>query len=60
MKPTSTFKLSKQTKRRLALGHFHGDQQRNQWRRAMIQAELHAAIQPKSSKSRGQRDDKAN
>jgi hypothetical protein len=42
MKPNSTFKLSKTTKRSLALGKFTSEDQRHSWRRAMIDAELSA------------------
>lgn len=55
MKPTSSFKLSKTTKRCLALGRFTSQEQRNGWKRAMIQAELAAAIQPRTKK--GERND---
>lgn len=56
MTPNSSFRMSKQTKRTLALGRFHSEQQRNDWKRAMIQAQLHAAVQPrnKGDKKNGQ------
>ncbi len=49
LKPNKTFKLSKTTKRMMALmgGPAEG---RNQFKRMMIQAELSAAIQPKREK----------
>ena len=49
MKPGKTFKLSKTTKRMMALmGGTDAD--RNQYKRMMIDAELCAAIQPKREK----------
>ncbi len=49
MKPGKTFKLSKTTKRMMALmgGPAEG---RNQFKRMMIDAELSAAVQPKREK----------
>ena len=49
MKPGKTFKLSKTTKRMMALmgGPAEG---RNQFKNMMIQAELAAAVQPKREK----------
>jgi hypothetical protein len=44
LKPTSNFKLSKQTKRFMAT--FTNAESRNSFKRDMIQAELHALIQP--------------
>jgi hypothetical protein len=44
MKANSTFKLSKQAKRSLALGRWKDKDQQDAWRRAMIQAELSAAV----------------
>ena len=43
MKPTANFKISKQTKRFMALGHFKTNEARNGFKNAMIQAELAAA-----------------
>jgi hypothetical protein len=40
LKPTSTFKLSKTTKRILALTKWTNKEQRDSWKRSMIQAEL--------------------
>jgi ribosomal protein L4 len=61
MKPTANYKMSKQTKRTLALTHFSSEDQRNAWKRAMIDAELCAAIQPKrESKGRNQNSGTAN
>jgi hypothetical protein len=49
LKPNKTFKLSKTTKRMMALmgGPAEG---RNQFKRMMIDAELCAAVQPKREK----------
>jgi len=44
MKANSTFKLSKQAKRSLALGLWKDKDQRDSWRRSMIQAELAEAV----------------
>jgi hypothetical protein len=44
MKASSTFKLSKQAKRSLALGRWKNKDQQDAWRRSMVQAELAAAI----------------
>ena len=52
MKPTATFKLSKTTKTMLALGKFKDEHDRGAWKRAMIDAQLSAAYQPKKEKSR--------
>lgn len=57
MTPTSSFRLSKSTKRALASGRFQDEHQRNQFKRSMIQAELAGAVQPRSKK--GDRDDQA-
>jgi len=48
LKPNKTFKLSKQTKRFMAT--MIDPEQRNAFKRAMIQAELAAAIVPKREK----------
>ena len=50
MKPGKTFKLSKTTKRMVALMKGSTADQRNQFKNMMIQAELAAAIQPKREK----------
>jgi hypothetical protein len=50
MKPTANYKMSKQTKTSLALGKFKDAHARGQWKRAMIEAELSAAVQPKREK----------
>ncbi len=49
MKPGKTFKLSKTTKRMMALMGGPADG-RNQFKRMMIDAELSAAVQPKREK----------
>ena len=51
LKPTASFKLSKSTKRILALGHMTTEQ-RNGWKRAMIDAELSAEQAQKTSGKR--------
>ena len=56
LKPNKTFKLSKTSKRMIALMKGATTDQRNQYKRMMIQAELAAAIVPKSTK--GDRDNK--
>ena len=55
MTPTANYRMSKTTKRGLASGKFSSQQQRNDWKRAMVQAELAAAVQPRSK--RGERND---
>ena len=45
MKPTASFRLSKETKRSLALSKWTSLDQKHAWKRSMIQAEL-AASQP--------------
>jgi hypothetical protein len=51
MKATASYKMSKQTKAGLALHKFKNEHERGAWRRAMIQAELFSAVQPKREKS---------
>lgn len=48
LKPTSTFKLSKTSKRMLT--QFVNAEERGHWKRMMVQAELAAAIVPKTEK----------
>lgn len=48
MKPSATFKLSKQSKRLMC--SFTNAHERGAFKRAMIQAELAAAIRPKEKK----------
>ncbi len=52
LKPGPNYRMSAQTKRSLALGSFKDAHARGEWKRAMIQAELAEAIQPKREKSR--------
>ncbi len=52
LKPTASYRMSKQTKRSLALGHYRSEEARHEWKRSMVQAELSAAIQPRISKNR--------
>lgn len=47
LKPTANYKMSKQTKASLALHKFKDAHARGAWKRAMIEAELSQAIQPK-------------
>ena len=50
LKPTSTYKMSKQTKTSLAMGRFKDAHQAGAWKRAMIDAELQSRIVVKPSK----------
>lgn len=50
LKPTASFRMSKQSKRFLAT--IVDDHRRGEARRMLVQAELAAAIQPKISKNR--------
>ncbi len=52
LKPGPNYRMSAQTKRSLALGQYRNADDRNAWKRAMIGAELAAAIQPKREKGR--------
>lgn len=53
MKPGSNYKMSKTLKASLALASkFQDPHKKGQWKRAMIDAELSAAIQPKREKTR--------
>ena len=52
LKPNKTYKMSKSTKRMLALGSFRNADDRNAWKHAMIGAELAAAVVPKREKPR--------
>lgn len=51
MKSTSTFKLAKRTKTLMALLKFKDQHDRNEFKRAMIDAQLSAAV-PQSFKER--------
>jgi hypothetical protein len=50
MKPGPNYRMSSSTKASLALSKFKSLDQRHQWKRAMIEAELTAAVQPKREK----------
>ena len=50
IKPTKTYRMSSLLKTSLATNSFKDAHQRGEWKRAMIQAELAAAIVPKSTK----------
>lgn len=52
LKPGPNYRMSKTLKASLALASFQDPHTKGQWKRAMIQAELAAAIQPKREKSR--------
>jgi hypothetical protein len=52
LKPSKTFKLSKTSKRMISLMKGATNEQRNQYKHMMIQAELAAAVQPKREKNR--------
>lgn len=52
LKPGPNYKMSSRLKTCLALGKFKDSHSRGEWKRAMIQAELAAAIQPKREKTR--------
>lgn len=54
LKPTASFKISKATKRGLAV--IPDAHQRGAWKRAMIQAELSSLIRPRDKKHRNQPD----
>ena len=49
-KPTANYKMSKPLKTSLALGQFKNKDQKAQWKRAMIDAEIEAAKKPKTTK----------
>jgi hypothetical protein len=51
LKPTSNYKMSKSLKTSLALSKFKNKEQRDQWKRAMIDAELCSKIVVKHDKS---------
>jgi hypothetical protein len=50
LKPTANYKMSKPLKTSLALSKMQDPHLKGQWKRAMIQAELYAAIAPKKEK----------
>jgi len=50
LKPTSAFKLNQQSKRTMA--NYLDPHKRGEYKRAMIQAELSEAIQPRKEKTK--------
>jgi len=52
LKPTSNYKMSSTLKTSLALSKFKNKEQRDQWKRAMIDAELCSKIVVKPTKDR--------
>jgi len=50
MKPGPNYRMSSLTKASLALSKFQDPHKRGEWKRAMIDAELCAAVQPKREK----------
>jgi hypothetical protein len=58
MKPTSSYKMTKSTKRSLALGKFSSEEQRSAWKRAMIGAELSAEHARRTAGKRSKDDSK--
>jgi|LakMenE01Jun11ns_1017448.scaffolds.fasta_scaffold9929652_4 hypothetical protein len=56
LKPDKNFKMHKQTKRILALSNFKTEEDRNAWKRAMINAQLHEESAKRSSLKREKED----
>lgn len=56
LKPDRNFRMSAQTKRTLALGKFRSQEDRNSWKRAMINAQLHEEQAKRSSLKRDKED----
>jgi hypothetical protein len=52
MKSGPNYRMSSMTKTSLALGKFKDAHQKGAWQRAMVDAELCAAVQPKREKPR--------
>jgi hypothetical protein len=52
MKPGPNYKMSSLTKMSLALGKLQDPHKRGAWKRAMIDAELCAAVQPRTNKDK--------
>ena len=52
MKTTSTFKLSKTVKTMLATGRFRSQEDRNGFKRAMIDAQVSGEMQSRNSQKR--------
>jgi hypothetical protein len=58
MKPTANYRMSKQLKTSLALGKFKDAHHYGAWKRAMIDAEMSAAVRPQ--RERGSRGSQGN
>ena len=58
LKPTSTYKMSGMTKAMLASTRFKTAEQRNSWKRAMIDAELTAEHAKRTAGKRSKDDNK--
>lgn len=56
LKPDKTFRINAQTKRILALGNFKTEEDRNDWKRAMIKAQLYEEYAKRSSFKRDKED----
>ena len=52
MKTTSTFKLNKTVKTMLATGRFRSQEDRNEFKRAMIDAQVSGEMQSRNSQKR--------
>ena len=57
MKPTSSFRMSKQTKRFMALLPFKDEHERGAFKRSSIQAQLAAESAAKAKLDKSNRDD---
>lgn len=57
MKPTASFRMSKQTKRFLALLPFKDQNERGAFRRSAVQAQLAAEVAAKSKLDKNYKDD---
>jgi len=55
MKPDKNFRLSKKTKTLISLISFRSKEDRNDFKRAMIEAELCSKIVPKSKKDKNEK-----
>jgi hypothetical protein len=56
MKPDKNFRLSKPAKTMLALMPFRNQEDRNSFKRAMIEAELQPKFAPKSKRDRNEKE----
>ncbi len=52
MKPGPNYRMSKTLKASLALSSFQDPHKKGQWKRAMIDAELHSQIKPVRDRSK--------